>query len=126
VAEKACATFGIIFVMIMISQAFIYPVVMRTIQMKEEGWTTAARFREFPWLLSDLVFPFVMEYLVSSIWLIIYYMVLTLPAFLVPHLGNGPQHPGRAHQICRSIFLRRLVELCVLGSVRSRLEPACA
>lgn len=65
VAEKACALVGVIFVMIMISQAFIYPVVMRTVHMKESGWTTAQRFKEFPWLLSDLIFPFMMEYMVS-------------------------------------------------------------
>lgn len=65
VAEKAAATFGVIFVMIMVSQTFIYPVVMRTVAMKEMGYTTAQRFAEFPWLLSDLVFPFMMEYLVS-------------------------------------------------------------
>ncbi len=67
VAEKACATVGVIFVMIMISQAFMYPVVMRTVYMKEMGWTTAQRFQEFPWLLSDLIFPFLMEYLVSIV-----------------------------------------------------------
>lgn len=67
VAEKACALIGVIFVMIMISQAFIYPVVMRTVYMKETGWTTAQRFQEFPWVLSDLIFPFMMEYLVSAI-----------------------------------------------------------
>lgn len=65
VAEKAAATFGVIFVMIMVSQTFIYPVVMRTVAMKEMGYTTAQRFAEFPWMLSDLVFPFMMEYLVS-------------------------------------------------------------
>lgn len=64
VAEKLAATVGVIFVMIMISQAFIYPVVMRTVKMKEDGLSTAERFREFPWLLSDLLFPFMMEYLV--------------------------------------------------------------
>jgi sterol O-acyltransferase len=67
VAEKISALFGVIFVMIMVSQAFIYPVVMRTVIMKEEGWTLAERFREFPWMLSDLLFPFMMEYLVSNL-----------------------------------------------------------
>jgi sterol O-acyltransferase len=66
VAEKSAALFGLIFVMIMISQAYIYPVVMRTIMMREEGWTLGQRFREFPWMLADLVFPFMMEYLVSE------------------------------------------------------------
>jgi sterol O-acyltransferase len=64
VAEKLCAVFGLIFVMIMVSQAYIYPVVIRTVMMKEEGWTLGERLQEFPWVLSDLVFPFMMEYLV--------------------------------------------------------------
>lgn len=63
-AEKLVAVFGIIFVMIMISQAFMYPVVMRTLAMKEAGMPLAERFKEFPWMLSDLIFPFMMEYLV--------------------------------------------------------------
>ena len=74
VAEKLAATFGIIFVMIMVSQAFIYPVVMRTVQWKQDGWTTTERLREFPWLLSDLLFPFMMEYLLA--WYLIWEAVL--------------------------------------------------
>lgn len=66
VAEKAAALFGVILVMVMISQAFIYPVVMRTVLMKEAGLSTADRFREFPWLLSDLLFPMMIEWLVST------------------------------------------------------------
>ncbi|KAI1401415.1 MBOAT-domain-containing protein [Hypoxylon fuscum] len=80
VAEKTCALVGIIFVMIMISQAFIYPVVMRTVYMKENGWTTAQRFSEFPWLLSDLIFPFMMEYLLA--WYLIWETVLNILAEL--------------------------------------------
>ncbi|TPX15819.1 uncharacterized protein E0L32_000153 [Thyridium curvatum] len=74
VVEKMTATFGIIFVMIMISQAFIYPVVMKTVTMKEMGMTTAERFREFPWMLSDLIFPFMMEYLLT--WYLIWETIL--------------------------------------------------
>ncbi|KAI3326253.1 MBOAT family protein [Xylariaceae sp. AK1471] len=80
VAEKAAATFGIIFVMIMVSQTFIYPVVMRTVAMKSMGYTTAQRFVEFPWLLSDLVFPFMMEYLLA--WYLIWETVLNIIAEL--------------------------------------------
>lgn len=64
VAEKSTAMFGLIFVMIMVSQAYMYPVVMFTLKMKEEGWSTSRRLQEFPWILSDLVFPFMMEYMV--------------------------------------------------------------
>ncbi|KAF3058022.1 Sterol O-acyltransferase 2 [Daldinia childiae] len=80
VAEKTCALFGVIFVMIMISQAFIYPVVMRTIHMKEIGLTTTQRFREFPWILSDLAFPFMMEYMLA--WYLIWETVLNILAEL--------------------------------------------
>lgn len=86
VAEKTAATFGIILVMIMVSQAFICwstpapttfrhrpklttltdPVVMQTVAMKETGMPLAERFRYFPWMLSDLIFPFMMEYMVST------------------------------------------------------------
>lgn len=80
VAEKAAACFGIIFVMIMISQAFIYPVVMTTVRMKEEGVPLAGRFREFPWMLLDLVFPFLMEYLLT--WYLIWETILNFLAEL--------------------------------------------
>ncbi|KAK4920938.1 Sterol O-acyltransferase 2 (Sterol-ester synthase 2) [Elasticomyces elasticus] len=65
VAEKTAATFGIIVVMIAVSQSWIYPVVVHTMQMKEEGLTVQQRLQEFPWVLSDLLFPFMMEYLLA-------------------------------------------------------------
>ncbi|KAI1485638.1 MBOAT family protein [Biscogniauxia mediterranea] len=80
VAEKAVAIIGVIFVMIMISQTFIYPIVMQTVMMKEMGFTTAQRFREFPWMLSDLLFPFMMEYLLA--WYLIWETVLNILAEL--------------------------------------------
>ncbi|KAJ9156711.1 O-acyltransferase [Pleurostoma richardsiae] len=80
VAEKAAATFGVIFVMIMLSQAFIYPVVMRTVAMKEAGVPLPERFRAFPWMLSDLIFPFMMEYLLA--WYVIWEAILNLLAEL--------------------------------------------
>ena len=65
VAEKTAATFGTIVVMIVVSQNWIYPVVMSTVRMKEEGLTVQQRLQEFPWVLSDLLFPFMMEYLLA-------------------------------------------------------------
>lgn len=65
VAEKTAATFGTIVVMIVVSQSWIYPVVMSTVRMKEEGMTVQQRLQEFPWVLSDLLFPFMMEYLLA-------------------------------------------------------------
>lgn len=65
VAEKTAATFGTIVVMIVVSQSWIYPVVMSTLRMKEEGLTVQQRLEEFPWVISDLLFPFMMEYLLA-------------------------------------------------------------
>jgi sterol O-acyltransferase len=79
-AEKLAACFGIIYVMIMTSQTFIYPVVMRTLEMKQENMLLAERFREFPWMLSELIFPFLMEYLLS--WYLIWETILNLLAEL--------------------------------------------
>ncbi|KAJ5888813.1 Sterol O-acyltransferase ACAT/DAG/ARE, partial [Penicillium taxi] len=64
VAEKTAATFGTILVMIVVSQYWIYPVVMKTLRMKEE-LTLYERLQEFPWVLSDLIFPFMMEYILA-------------------------------------------------------------
>ncbi|KAJ5117048.1 sterol O-acyltransferase 1 [Penicillium atrosanguineum] len=43
---------------------------MSTWRMKEEGSTVQQRLQEFPWVLSDLLFPFMMEYLLAfyAIW----------------------------------------------------------
>ncbi|KAJ5707209.1 Sterol O-acyltransferase ACAT/DAG/ARE [Penicillium malachiteum] len=64
VVEKTAATLGTIMVMIVVSQNWIYPVVMSTMRMKEE-LTLSQRLQEFPWVLSDLLFPFMMEYLLA-------------------------------------------------------------
>ncbi|KAM3470159.1 hypothetical protein MY8738_009859 [Beauveria namnaoensis] len=80
VAEKVAAMIGIIFVMIQVSQYYIYPVVLVTIEMRENGMPLIARFREFPWLLGDLLFPFMMEYLLT--WYLIWETVLNILAEL--------------------------------------------
>ncbi|EQL01583.1 MBOAT family protein [Ophiocordyceps sinensis CO18] len=80
VAEKVVAMVGIIFVMIQVSQYSIYPVVMKTVQMKEAGVPLSGRVREFPWLLSDLIFPFMMEYLL--VWYLIWETILNILAEL--------------------------------------------
>ncbi|PHH72839.1 hypothetical protein CDD83_4861 [Cordyceps sp. RAO-2017] len=80
VAEKVTATIGVIFVMIQISQFSIYPVVMKTVEMKEQGMPLLERLEEFPWLLSDLIFPFMMEYLLA--WYLIWETILNVLAEL--------------------------------------------
>ena len=54
VAEKAIAVVGILSVMNLVSQTFIYPVVMRTISMKQSGMPLRQRLEAFPWIYSDL------------------------------------------------------------------------
>jgi sterol O-acyltransferase len=80
VAEKSAATFGTIVVMIVVSQNWIYPVVMSTLRMKEEGLTVQQRLQEFPWVLSDLLFPFMVEYLLA--FYVIWECVVSGPVFL--------------------------------------------
>ncbi|TVY75987.1 Sterol O-acyltransferase [Lachnellula suecica] len=65
VAEKAVAVFGVLGIMNLVSQTFIYPVVVRTIEMKDAGMPLAERLKVFPWILSDLIFPFMMEYMMA-------------------------------------------------------------
>jgi sterol O-acyltransferase len=83
VVEKTAATFGIVGVMIVVSQAYIYPVVMHTMEMRDQGWTLWQRLEEFPWILSDLLFPFMMEYLLAFyvIWECIVSLCPILPTY---------------------------------------------
>lgn len=66
VAEKVTAIFGILGIMNLVSQAFIYPVVIKTIEMKDVGMSFHERLQIFPWILLDLMGPFMMEYLLVS------------------------------------------------------------
>jgi sterol O-acyltransferase len=77
VAEKTTATFGVIGVMIVVSTAYIYPVCQSIVQMKEDGIPLKERLKEFPWAFSDLLFPFMMEYLLS--WYVIWECVVSCP-----------------------------------------------
>lgn len=134
VLEKTAATFGVIFVMIAISQAWIYPVVISALRMKDEGMDLRQRLREFPWVLGDLIFPFMLEYLLS--FYVIWECVVRFPSssspFPYPHTIGIPDNtnhvetaecPSRTHPLCRPRLLRRLVELRLLGPVRAGLEP---
>ncbi|KAG5979650.1 hypothetical protein E4U55_004919 [Claviceps digitariae] len=80
VAEKLVAIVGVLFVMNQVAQYSIYPVVMKTVQMKEDGLSLSARFQEFPLLLLDLIFPFMMEYLL--VWYLIWETILNILAEL--------------------------------------------
>lgn len=101
VAEKTAATFGVLGVMIVISQAYIYPTVITCVNMKEQGMPLQLRLKEFPWVLSDLLFPFMMEYLLA--WYVIWECIVSQknfvpvfspnhPAFPISHLSPIPSH----------------------------------
>lgn len=87
VAEKTIAVFGILGIMNLVSQTFIYPVVVKTIEMKDAGMSLQDRLREFPWILSDLIFPFMMEYMMS--WYVIWECILNLLAELTYFADRG-------------------------------------
>lgn len=87
VAEKTAAVFGVLAVMNLISQAFIYPVVVRTIEMKNAGMLLQERLKEFPWILSDLIFPFMMEYMMT--WYLIWECLLNVLAELTYFADRG-------------------------------------
>lgn len=59
VAEKTAATFGVLGLMVVISQHFIYPVVMDANAL--HALPLPARLAEFPWILLKLVFPFMVR-----------------------------------------------------------------
>ncbi|KAJ4022008.1 Sterol O-acyltransferase 2 (Sterol-ester synthase 2) [Fusarium irregulare] len=80
VLEKFIAMIGILFVMVQVSQYSIYPVVMKTVEMKNNGDTLTQRLQEFPGLLLDLIFPFMMEYLL--VWYLIWETILNILAEL--------------------------------------------
>ena len=75
VAEKTGATFGVLLVMVVVSQAFMYPIIIQTLQMKEQGMDLKQRLKEFPWILSDLIFPIMIEFLLS--WYVIWECIVS-------------------------------------------------
>jgi len=87
VAEKTAATFGVIWVMMVISQAYIYPAVLETVRMKDAGMTLAQRWREFPWIMSDMLFPLLLEQLLS--WYVIWECCLNVLAEVTRFADRG-------------------------------------
>ncbi|GAB7355435.1 hypothetical protein MBLNU459_g5944t2 [Dothideomycetes sp. NU459] len=65
VLEKTVATFGVLGVMQVISQAYIYPPVAETVRMKEAGLSLEERWYELPWIISDMLFPLLLEQLLT-------------------------------------------------------------
>ncbi|KAB2575578.1 Membrane bound O-acyl transferase [Lasiodiplodia theobromae] len=87
VAEKTAATFGIIWVMIVVSQAYIYPPVAETVRMKEAGMTLQERAQEFPWIVSDILFPLLLEQILT--WYLIWECILNVLAELTRFADRG-------------------------------------
>lgn len=87
VLEKSAATFGNIFIMIIVSQHFMYPIVIDVLRMKDLGIPLSQRLREFPWVFMDLLFPFMLEYILS--WYVIWECVLNVLAELTRFADRG-------------------------------------
>lgn len=87
VAEKSAATFGTIFIMMVISQAYIYPPVAETVRMKEAGMSIGERWAEFPWVVSDMLFPLLLEQLLT--WYVIWECILNVLAELTRFADRG-------------------------------------
>ncbi|KAG8623494.1 hypothetical protein KVT40_008470 [Elsinoe batatas] len=87
VAEKSAATFGCIGVMMVISQAYIYPPVARSVRMKEAGVPLRDRANELPWLASDMLFPLLLEQLLT--WYVIWECILNVLAELTCFADRG-------------------------------------
>lgn len=87
VAEKTAATLGVIWVMIVVSQAYIYPVVVETTRQKEAGMSLDERWKEFPWVVSDMLFPMLLEQLLS--WYVIWECLLNVLAEITKFADRG-------------------------------------
>ncbi|KAL5120870.1 Sterol O-acyltransferase 2 (Sterol-ester synthase 2) [Pleosporales sp. CAS-2024a] len=87
VGEKSAATLGVIWVMIIISQAYIYPVVVETVRLKDAGMSLDQRWKEFPWVVSDMLFPMLLEQLLA--WYVIWECLLNVLAEMTCFADRG-------------------------------------
>jgi len=87
VAEKSAATLGVIWVMIIVSQAYLYPVVVETVRHKEAGMTLEQRWKEFPWVVFDMLFPLLLEQLLA--WYVIWECLLNVLAEVTKFADRG-------------------------------------
>lgn len=110
------AVFGVFGIMIIVSQHYMWPVVMRANEMRERP--IEERLKEIPWMFMDLLFPFLVEYLVRDTDSTLIPPLLMMNTHkrvgclddMVSHLGVDPESPRRAYTVCRSWILWRLVE----------------
>ncbi|KAK4498149.1 hypothetical protein PRZ48_010805 [Zasmidium cellare] len=87
VLEKTAATFGVLCVMQVVSQGYIYPLVAKTVRMKEQGMTLEQRWEEFPFIVSDLLFPMLIEQLLT--WYLIWECILNVLAEVTKFADRG-------------------------------------
>jgi len=102
VAEKTAATFGVLAVMMVVSQAFIYPSVAKTVRMKEASVSLEQRWVELPWLISDILFPLLLEQLLS--WYVIWVSTIVHKYLIVTDvnssIGMRVECFGRGYPFC--------------------------
>ena len=87
VLEKTTATFGVLCVMMVVSQGFLYPPVAKTVAMKEAGMPIEQRWREFPFIVSDMLFPLLIEQLLT--WYLIWECILNVLAEVTRFADRG-------------------------------------
>lgn len=85
VLEHIAATFGILCTMVIVSQTYIYPVVLYCNSLAHLPF--AARLAEWPWVALDLLFPFMFEYM--AVWYLIWEVILNLLAELTRFDDRG-------------------------------------
>lgn len=87
VAEKTTATFGVLGVMMVISQAFLYPPIAKTVRMKEQGVPFEERIQELPFLVSEMLFPLLIEQILT--WYVIWECILNVLAEVTRFADRG-------------------------------------
>jgi sterol O-acyltransferase len=87
--------------------------VMKTVEMKNNGVPLVERLQEFPGLLLDLIFPFMMEYLL--VWYLIWETILNILAeltyFADRSFYDAWWNSGKSDNIC-ALKLHQLINIC--------------
>ncbi|QLG70776.1 hypothetical protein HG535_0A07180 [Zygotorulaspora mrakii] len=66
VLEKLCAIFGIIFVMMVLAQTYMYPLAIKALEIRDSQWTTLAdRLKKWSFILVDYIPSFIAMYLLT-------------------------------------------------------------
>lgn len=87
VAEKSAATLGGIGIMIIVSQAYLYPVVVAAVRRKEEAGGPPPSWPHLPYLVFDMLFPLLLEQLLA--WYVIWECLLNVLAEMTCFADRG-------------------------------------